>query len=169
MRKITIILLICILSACEKDCKLERIDENIFDLRQLKEKYFLTSDSNEIDSLIISTKIDIYEKTSFQSPMNYRECEHFKSYKIEFRNEVIDISLRKTDKGIFELDALFWCGESLNQIEINPTELIMDKEYVFNRKTDCEMRNSQIETIILNGFKIKTLKTTDNKTWNLAE
>ena len=166
MQKIIILVLIFVSISCEKNCELKRIEENVFDLSKLKEKYFLTSDSNETDSLILINKIDVYQNNSISTLMNYRECEHFKAYEFEFKNETVEISLRKTDKNKFELDALFPCGEISSGIDINPEELKQNKEYIFNRKRDCTLENSQIQTIILNGFKIKTIKTTDNKTWN---
>ena len=169
MRKIIFLLLILIISSCEKECKLERINENVFDLNILKGKYYLTSDLDGAESLSIKDKTDIYEKSSFQSPMNYRECEHFKSYEVEFRNELIDISLRKTDEKKYELDVMFWCGEILSEIEINPKDLILNKEYIFKRQNDCNIQNSQIKSIVLNGFQIKSIKTTDNRIWNITD
>jgi hypothetical protein len=87
---------------------------------------------------------------------------------MEFQNELIDISLRKNHHNTYELVVDFMCGAFFNQIEINPKDLTLNKEYSFKRQKDCDLENSKIESIVLNGFQIKAIKTIDNKVWNIT-
>ncbi|WCO03558.1 hypothetical protein [Psychroserpens ponticola] len=159
------LLLFLILTSCEKECKLKPIDESVFDLNKINNKYYLTSDKSEIDSITLIEKIDFYEKTSFKGPMNYRECQHVKSYIVDFQDKEIQIHLTKRENGDYELNLFSQCISSIDGFKVNPSELTNNK-FVFER-TSCGLGKSNIEQIILNGYKIESIKTVDKKTWKL--
>lgn len=165
MNKLIFLFFLSTLSSCVSECKLVPIDEKIFDINQIEKKYILANNLNETDSLIYINHTDKYQKKYRQSFINFVECEHFKSYELKFRDEIIEISLRKNKNGELTLNLLFACGKILDERKVGFKEMIDGKEYKFNRRKDCEINNSEIKTIILNGIKVKSIETTDNKIW----
>lgn len=152
--------------SCEKDCKLQPIPSDVFDLNKIKDVMVFTS-KNEIDSAQIVEKYNYYEKTSFKGPTNIRECEHYKSYEIKFKDDQISVSIRKNVSDSLELDVLAFgdCPNFKNARIISENELLSNKEYTFERDIDCEPTNSKIKQIVLKGFLITSITTSDNKIW----
>ena len=123
MKYLFIISLLFIISSCEKECKLERISENLFDLNKIDGNKFRANKTAETDSLILLDKMDIYEKSSYSGLMNYRECGHFKSYIVKFKENHIQISLRKNSESEYELSLDAQCFLSQNSYEIEIDDL----------------------------------------------
>lgn len=167
-----ILLILCFFSlfffSCEKDCNLEPIPDDIFDLNKINE-VMLFKCQNEIDSTEIIDKYNYYEKTSFKGPMNYRECQHYKSYELQFKEDQILVSIRKNVSDSLELEIYAFgnCPNLNINRKIPEDELRLNKEYIFEKKLDCEQTNSNIKKVILNGFLIKSITTLDGKTWTL--
>lgn len=153
------------LNSCEKKCNLKPIPKNVFDLEKIKEETVNLKSGNNIDILIFNDKYDSYTEKSFNGPMNKVDCGHSKSYIYKFRNETIQISLDKNDEGILELDLTGWFNKTFDSRIINENELLANKEYFFEREADCDSTKSQIQRIILKGYLIKSITTTDNKVW----
>lgn len=166
MKQIKIWCLILIfLNSCERKCKINPIPANVFDVSKIKPKSVLLKCNNEIDSLTFNDKWDSYTETSFKGPMNIRRCGHSKSYKYNFRNETLQVILDKNENSIFELQVIGWCT-IFNDIRIiKENELLLNKEYIFERETDCDSSKSDIKTIIIKGYLIKSIVTIDNKIW----
>lgn len=156
------------LFSCESECKLQPIPEKVFDLNKVQKVLILKS-QNVIDSAIIVEKNDYYEKTSFKGPMNYRECEHYKSYEYKFRDDNILVSVRKNVVNSLELDLLAFgnCPNFNSERKIAEKELLLNKEYSFEKDFDCEQTNSNIKKVVLKGFLIESITTTDNKVWKI--
>ncbi|HEX8334934.1 MAG TPA: hypothetical protein VF622_20075, partial [Segetibacter sp.] len=115
------------LASCEKDCRLQPISTNVFDLNAVPKTLYLESDI-EIDSLVLVETLENFEKTSYKGLMSYRECEHFKSYEYNFRNERIFVSIRKNDKGTINLSLLgFGRCLNLDEIVVSEEELLSSK------------------------------------------
>ena len=169
-KRILFILSFCLLFffSCEKDCKLEPIPDDIFDLNKINE-VMLFKYQNEIDSAEIINKYNYYEKTSFKGPMNIRDCEHYKSYELKFKEDQILVSIRKNVADSLELEVYAFgnCQNLKINSKIHENELRLNKEYLFEKKSDCEQTNSNIKKLVLNGFLIKSITTLDGKTWTL--
>ncbi|KRD11131.1 hypothetical protein ASE21_05290 [Flavobacterium sp. Root901] len=159
------ILLVLILISCERECHLTPIPKAVFDLGKIEKKIMVTS-GNEIDSLILVDKIEDYIKTSFKGPMNVRDCEHYKSYKFSFKTDDIDVSVRKYVEDTLQLDVLsFGICDNSDDRTIPEKELSLNKEYIFERKENCD--TSIIKRIVLKGYLIQSITTSDNKTWTV--
>ncbi len=154
--------------SCEKECKLKPIPENIFDLSKVPE-IMIFKNQKEIDSSKIVEKYNYYEKTSYKGPMNVRECEHYKSYELKFKDDQILVSIRKNDSDSLELEVLAFgnCPNFEIKRKITENELLLKKEYVFEKDLDCEQTNSNIKKLVLEGFLIKSITTLDNRIWTL--
>lgn len=148
----------------ESECDLKPIPSSVFNLTCVKS--VVVKNGNETDSLIVSEKIDHYEKTSYKGLMNYRACEHYKGYKARFKEYEINVSLHKNADETLELDVIAFgsCG-NITPVRVNEDELLLNKEYFFNAQPNCEAPNSIFKKIILRGYFIKSITTTDNETW----
>lgn len=167
--KISLLIFLTLLFfSCEKKCKLKPIPENIFDLNKIPE-IIIFKNQKEIDSAKIVERYNYYEKTSFKGPMNVRECEHYKSYELKFKNDQILVSIRKNDSDSLELDVLAFgnCPNFKIERTITENELLLKKEYVFEKDLDCEQTNCNIKKVVLEGFLIKSITTIDNRIWTL--
>ncbi|MBP6424476.1 MAG: hypothetical protein KA278_02010 [Flavobacterium sp.] len=144
------------------------IPENIFDLSKVPE-IMIFKNQKEIDSSKIVEKYNYYEKTSYKGPMNVRECEHYKSYELKFKDDQILVSIRKNDSDSLELEVLAFgnCPNFEIKRKITENELLLKKEYVFEKDLDCEQTNSNIKKLVLEGFLIKSITTLDNRIWTL--
>lgn len=158
------IVLMLILFSCERKCHLTPIPKSIFDLEKV-EKKIRVSNGNEVDSLLLIEKNEDYVKTSFNGPMKVIRCQHIKSYKFSFRGDEIDVSVRKLVEDTLELDVLSFgsCSKSNDTRIILEKELLFNKEYIFEKETDCD--SSIIKKIVLKGYLIKSITTSDNKIW----
>ena len=152
--------------SCERDCKLQPIPNDVFDTNKIKDVMIFTN-KNEIDSAKIVEKYNYYEKTSFKGPMNVRECEHYKSYELKFKDDQISVSIRKNVSDSLELHVLAFgdCPNFKNDRIISENELLLNREYTFEKGLDCESTNSNIKQVVLKGFLIKSITTSDNKIW----
>ena len=166
MRVLTIYLIILIFcNSCEKKCELKAIPKNIFDVELIKRENLILKCGKNIDSLTFNDKYDSYVENSFKGPMKYEECGHHKSYSYNFRNETIQICLDKNDKEVFELSLIGWFNKFNDVRIIKENELLLEKEYFFEREAECDSTKSQIKRIILKGYLIKSIVTNDNKNW----
>jgi hypothetical protein len=156
-----------LLISCGKECNLKPIPDNILDLKKIKEKNIINC-GNEIDTLVFIDEYDIYEKESYKGLMKYVECGHGKSYTCDFKNEPISVSLDKTEKKGLELSARGWFNNLANEqiVIVTENELLKNTKYRFKRNTN-DSAKSQIKEVILNGWKIESIITVDNKKWNL--
>ncbi len=162
---ISCFLILIFFNSCEIKCELKPIPENIFDVTAITKEPVLLESGKAIDSLTFNDKYDSYTQNSFKGPMKYEECGHSKGYTYNFRNETIHVSLDKNDKGIFELSLTGWFNKSFDIRIIKEKELLQNKEYVFDREANCDPAHSQIKRVILKGYLIKSIITTDNKIW----
>ena len=155
------------LLSCERKCNLKPIPKNIFDVEKIKPESVILESGKNIDSLTFNDKYDSYIENSFKGPMKYEECGHHKSYTYNFRNETIQVCLDKNDKEIFELSLIGWFNKFNDIRTIKENELLLNKQYIFERETDCDSSKSQIKRVVLNGYVIKYIITIDNKKWQL--
>jgi hypothetical protein len=168
MRIIFINLLIFIfLSSCEKKCELKPIPKNIFDIEKIKSESITLESGRNLDILNFKDKYDSYTENSYNGLLKYEECGHHKSYTYNFRNETIQVCLDKNDKEIFELSLIGWFNKFNDIRFIKENELLLNKEYIFEREKDCDSTKSQIKRIVLSGYFIKSIITIDNKEWKI--
>mgnify|MGYP006209542601 CR=1 FL=1 len=160
-------LILLLLLSCERKCNLKPIPKNIFDVEKIKPESVILESGKNIDSLTFNDKYDSYIENSFKGPMKYEECGHHKSYTYNFRNETIQVCLDKNDKEIFELSLIGWFNKFNDIRTIKENELLLNKQYIFERETDCDSSKSQIKRVVLNGYVIKYIITIDNKKWQL--
>jgi len=158
-------MLLIFLNSCSRKCELKPIPNNVFDLEKVNKKTVLLKCGKELDSLTFNDEYDIYTKESYKGPMKYEECGHSKAYKYNFRNETIEIYLDKNDKEILELGLIGWFNK-FNDIRIvKENDLLENKEFTFVRNDNCDTTKTQIKTITLKGYRIKSIITIDNKIW----
>lgn len=167
IKKSILFLLITIsLLSCERECKLVPIPSNIFQLENLRKEYVFYSDVKTI-SAKITDKYDYYQKTSFKSPTKILRCGHYKSYELDFKGEKVLVSVKKNVSDSLELDvhAFGNCIKYPSEKKIPEKELLLHKLYTFERDSDCDSSNSIIKKVILKGYLIISITTSDNKTW----
>jgi hypothetical protein len=167
IKAVFFLLLIC-LNSCSKECTLKRIPENIFELKKIKEQNVLSC-GNESNKLIFTDEYDIYTKESYKGIMKLEECGHSKSYTCEFRKEPIQVCLDKNNENNLELSIYGWFNNlsDTESIILTENELSRNKEYVFQRNTNCDSVKSKIKEVVIKGYMIKSITTLDNKKWTL--
>lgn len=166
MKKILLIPFILLLAGCEKECTLPRIPDNVFNLKNIGKTIILKNNAT-LDTAKVIEVSNYYEKTSFKGPMNVRECEHYKSYEVEFKGERINVSVRKYIPDTLELDVIAFgtCSDFPSEKKMAEKELLLNKEYIFEQAADCNSSNSNIKRVILKGHVIKSITTSDDKVW----
>lgn len=150
----------------ERKCTLKPIPSSVFDLGKVKN--VLVKNGSQTDNIKIYDKVDSYEETSFNGPMNYRECGHYKGYTARFRDYNIIVSLRKNIDESLELDvdALGSCGK-FTLYKLSEDKLNSSCEHIFEAEPDCEAPNSIFKKVVLKGYLIKSVTTTDGKKWEV--
>ncbi|MBF4518404.1 hypothetical protein IRZ71_18770 [Flavobacterium sp. ANB] len=168
IKKTSLLISLVLLLSCERECKLSPIPTNIFQLEDLKQ-YYLFHSKNDTVNAKITDKYDYYEKTSFKSPTKIRRCEHYKSYELDFKGEKILVSVRKNVPDSLELDVFAFgnCTKFPSEKKIIQKELLQNKYYTFERESDCDSSNSIVKKVILKGYLITSITTSDNKIWTI--
>lgn len=127
----------------------------------------LTS-GKDTDSLVYVEKGESYQEESLKGIAVHKECEHNKSYEYSFRGEPLSIYLRKDNEEKLTLELYGFFNTSHTGIPVTESDILKNKEFIF---TANEVPNdkSPIKEIVLKGYKIKSITTTDNKKWTPKE
>ncbi|TDO73492.1 hypothetical protein EV143_10584 [Flavobacterium chryseum] len=167
-KPLLLLLFFLFLISCERECKLSPIPSNLFELENCKKEYIFHCGNDTVHAKI-TDKYDYYEKTSFKSPTNIRRCEHYKSYELDFKGQKILVSVRKKVNDSLELDVLAFgnCIKFSSEKKIMQKELLQNKYYLFERESDCDSSNSIFKKVILKGYLITSITTSNNKIWTI--
>lgn len=163
MKFIFAILLLTLYSCTEKEtCTLEPIPENVFDISTIAAVVKFKS-GTETERLTLNDTFEDYTKESLKSFGAKRDCSHTKSCSYLFKDEPIEIMLKKDQNGIFTLHTSGWFTIDAKQF-ITEAEIKNGKEFIF--ESDAEpLHNSVIKKIVVISCQITTITTTDGRVW----
>lgn len=98
MKKYCCLLIILLAHSCKKQCNVQKIDKSVLNISLLKGDYIIENQKKEVDSLLLIDFADELVNEKISSPTRHDECGHFIFYRYSFKNETIDLRLKKDEQ-----------------------------------------------------------------------
>ena len=98
MKKYCCLLIILLIYSCKTKCNVQQIEKSVLNINLLKGDYIIENQKKEIDSLVLIDFADELVNEKISSPMRHDVCGHFILYRYSFKNETIDLRLKKDEE-----------------------------------------------------------------------